>query len=253
MGRWESIVRFLESIFQTHHVPHNLPGLLRMIEFGLLMRNTEVVMLEDFLLKAQTGDILVMTSDNIPSFIQTFSTWSTASHVALLYRDAEGPAGLWIYESTPREDGFIDRVTGKTKSGPMCVPAEKRIRHYLDEVGFSIRWRSNTAGGMRHNRTIERIMQRYKDYKFDADPISLTEGVSESAVWLLRLLGIGGKKPGTAFCSELVSVCLMEMQCLSRNRPACHYSPSDYTEAGHNVTLLPGCGLSTEKRILVWK
>lgn len=252
MGRWESFVRFLESIFQTHHVPHNLPGILRMLEFGLLMRNTETVMLEDFLREAQTGDILLMTSDNIPSFIQTVSTWSTASHVAILYRDADGPDGLWIYESTPKEEGFVDRITGVVKGGPMCVPAEKRIRHYLDEVGFSIRWRRNSAAGMRHNRTIERIMYRYKDHKFDADPISLTEGASVSAVWLFRLFGIGGKKPETTFCSELVSVCLMEMGCISRNRPACHYSPSDYTEAGHNVTLLPGCGLSTEKRILVW-
>ena len=233
---------------QAHHVPRNPLALVRMVEFAVLFAFEERATADAFLREAQTGDIVVMVSDNVYSWLQTFFTGSYASHVGVCYRDEAGR--LFIYESTFKEPGIVDAITGREKDGPMLVDAETRLRRYLEHDGFSFRWRRlHLPEGLEAAalaRPMRKFMRAHKFDAFDSNVVRLINGAS--ATWLpgAGLLGLDAPDPHRIFCSRLVAQLYICLGLLRHERPAEHYSPSDWTSQRHNLALQEGVGLSAE-------
>lgn len=242
------IKRLYHYYAQAHHVPKNPLALVRMVEFAVLFAFEERAAADVFLREAQTGDIVLMVSDNVYSWMQTFFTGSYASHVGVCYRDERGR--LFIYESTFKEEGIVDHITGREKDGPMLVDAEARLRHYLEHDGFSFRWRRlHLPDGLTPAmlaRPMTKFMRAHKFDAFDSNVVRLINGAS--ATWLPggAWLGLGEPDPHRIFCSRLVAQLYIALGLLRHQRPAEHYSPSDWTAQRHNLALKDDVGLSGE-------
>ena len=242
------IKRLYHYYVQAHHVPRNPLALVRMVEFAVLFAFEERATAETFLQEAQTGDIVLMVADNVYSWLQTFFTGSYASHVGVCYRDEHGR--LFIYESTFKEAGIVDQITGMEKSGPMLIDAETRLRHYLENDGFSFRWRRlHLPDGLRPEmlaRPMRKFMRSHKFDEFDMNVVRLINGAS--ATWLpgASWLGLDAPDPHRVFCSRIVAQLYIALGLLRPARSAEHYSPSDWTSKRHNLALQDGVGLSAE-------
>ena len=242
------IRRLYHYYAQAHHIPRNPLALVRMVEFAFLFAFEERATADTFLREAQTGDIVVMVSDNVYSWLQTFFTGSYASHVGVCYRDGKGR--LFIYESTFKESGIRDEITEREKDGPMLVDAETRLRHYLENDGFSFRWRRLVLPpGMTHAALaapMRRFMNAHKFDAFDSNVVRLINGASATWLPFASLLGLDANDPQRIFCSRLAAQLYITLGLLRHERAAEHYSPSDWTSQRHNLALQEGVGLTAE-------
>ena len=251
---FERIKRAAISIFQTRHMPWNPLLAARVIVFSVLMMFEDRVTLDDFLRDAQTGDVVVMISDSFMSFMQTFWTSGYASHVGIVYRKKSGR--VLIYESTLREDGIVDELTGTVKSGPMLIDGATRIKRYLDEHGFSVRWRRvhhsmpDTKRGVR--RALRRYMKEHTHYKFEDGVAPLLFARADHLRGLPIFNRSEGVRPGHIFCSMLMAENYTKFGWLHPDRHPSTYCPSDFCEYTQNLPLINGVMLGPEQRVFYY-
>lgn len=237
----------------AHHVPRNPLQIMRLLEFGVLLAHEKRESLDDFLKTAQTGDILVMVSDNFYSWLQMFFTDSYASHVAMVYRDEHDR--VYIYESTLKEKGIIDEITGREKDGPMLVDAEKRIRDAYAHGQLAIRVRHlRLPPGVTHEMLAPimfKYMKKHRNDRFDSNVVRLINGASYNWLPFSSWLGLNRPDPHKIFCSQMAADLYMKMGLMRTERAPNEYSPSDWTDNGHNLLLQHGVGLYRERAIWI--
>lgn len=251
------MLRWLQDLYYyyllAHHIPRSPLQMLRLLEMGVLLRHQKRESLDEFLEKAQTGDILVMVSDNFYSWLQMFFTDSYASHVAMVYRDEDDH--VYIYESTLKEKGIVDVITGREKDGPMLVDARHRITDAYDKGQLAIRVRHlELPPGITHDmlgRTMRKFMRRHRKNGFDSNPVRLINGASAHWLPFASWLGLDRPDPHKIFCSQMAARLYMKMGLMHKDREAGEYSPSDWTEHGHNLLLQDGVKLYPERALWI--
>lgn len=251
------MIRWLKELYYyyllAHHIPRNPLQILRLLEMGVLLRHEKRESLDEFLEKAQTGDILVMVSDNFYSWLQMFFTDSYASHVAMVYRDEDDH--VYIYESTLKEEGIVDVLTGREKDGPMLVDARHRITDAYAKGQLAIRVRHLILPeGMTH-AMLRPIMHKYmlchKSDRFDSNVVRLINGASAHWLPFASWLGLDRPDPHKIFCSQMAAQLYMKMGLMRTDREAREYSPSDWTDRRHNLLLQDDVGLYEERAIWI--
>ena len=265
MGEEES-VRVVFPV-QTHHWSWNPLTIGRIVwraivaTIALLFgKGIKCITLEEFLSTCRTGDILLMESDGLFSWLQTWWTGSTASHVALVVVDEYGD--VFLLESTYSEHGIPNVVTGHPKSGPMLVSAGLRIHHYLTRVGFAMRYRrmwvagetvdvpKKTDEGSSRCRGVWtelafRMAHEKASVPFDSNVVDLMAGSIPTMRLFVDMLVpsfLMSKHGEGEFCAELVAEFYQRAGAMMPLRHPKLFSPKDFTEHGYNLPMNPTFG-----------
>ena len=220
----------------------------------------DYISIDEFLTTARTGDAVLFESDGLYSWLQTFWTGSTASHVAVVVVDANGE--VYFLESTYAEKGVVNVITNETKSGPMLVRAADRIHHYLNHVGFVVRlrrmWIADEALDDTHKKTDANsrcrgdwaevafeLARQKQAVPFNANVEDLMAGSIPTMRLFLRSTGLEAlvpKGPGGEFCAELAAEFYMAVGAMMHARPQNQFAPKDFTEAAYNLPMASGFG-----------
>jgi hypothetical protein len=221
----------------------------------LFGKGPQCITIEEFLATCRTGDLLLMESDGLFSWMQTWWTGSTASHVALVVVDEN--EDVFLLESTYSETGVPNIVTGQPKSGPMLVSAGLRIHHYLTRIGFAMRYRrmwvaeeapdmpkktDNVSSRCRGNwtRLAFQMAREKANVPFNSNVFDLMDG----SVPTIRLFAdmlipsfIMAKHGKGEFCAELVAEFYQRAGAMFPLRPPNRFAPKDFTEHGYNLPM----------------
>lgn len=218
------------------------------------------ISLEKFMQTCKTGDLLLMESDGIAAWMQTWWTGSTASHVAVVVVGEDNE--VYIYESTFAEPGVVDVITNTEKSGPMLVRADERIHHYLLHVGFVIRhrpmWRAdeecdqnpkkldaNTRCRGNWTAIAFELARHRANVSFDSNIVDLLSASIPTIRLFMRSLGLSyffTQHGQGEFCAEVAAEFYMAVGAMRSSRRAKRFSPKDFTESAYNLPMNNGFG-----------
>jgi hypothetical protein len=211
------------------------------------------------------GDIVLFTSSGVWAWMQDFWTDSTVSHVGMVVREP-GSGRLCLAESTLPDERVADVRTNTVRDGPMIVPLAARIRTYIENFGYDVRYRALCPGARppadvcaARRDLIWGMMQRKLDegIGFDSDALTLmaaNTGYLETAptcwMWEDAVYDAADKE----FCSSLVVECLQEMGVMESTRPHWSYAPRDFTDPPRQDLLLaPGMSYGPERRVVYYE
>lgn len=253
---------------QTHHWSWNPLTIGRIVWRAVIAtiamafgKGPGFITLEDFLATCRTGDVLLMESDGFFSWMQTWWTGSTASHVAVVVVDRSGD--VFLLESTYAEKGIPNVITGLPKSGPMLVPAGQRIHLYLTHVGFSMRYRRMWIAGENLDASPKKTdnidarcrgdwtsvayqMAREKEnVPFDSNVVDLMAGSIPTIRLFVNMLipsFLMNKHGVGEFCAELAAEFHQRVGAMLPSRSPKKFAPKDYTEHGYNLPMKDGFG-----------
>ncbi|MGE0526827.1 MAG: hypothetical protein AB7P49_07170 [Bdellovibrionales bacterium] len=218
------------------------------------------ISLEEFMSTCRTGDLLLMESDGVAAWAQTWWTGSTASHVAVVVVGEDDE--VYIYESTFAEHGVVDVITNTEKSGPMMVRAQDRIHHYLLHVGFVIRhrpmWIADEPRDTAPKKTDAnprcrgdwtqiafQMAAERSQVGFDSNVADLMAGSIPTIRMFFRSMGIFhfiSRHGDGEFCAQVVAEFLMAVGAMYPARPPNRFAPKDFTYDAYNLPMKEGYG-----------
>lgn len=231
----------------------------------------------DFIQFVEPGDILLFAADNFFAWMQDFWTGSPYSHIGLPFfynpmlwrkqvrlREEQVAAGLvqedapfpvpsaseckvlMLAESTSKS-GLTDYSTGTDKEGVMCVIAAQRFVQYMIKWGYRIVWRRlnpshrdiSEEERVRRTQAVLRVLYRKRNFGFDAHAADLMNAaIPEVHVFPWFYIKGDFTHEGEAFCSQLTSEILKEMNVLRTgpySKRTNDYCPGDFSEQVENL------------------
>lgn len=211
-------------------------GVIERLRAYLYPPPTRTISLDDFIARANTGDIMLWTSNGISAFLLNIFIRCGASHVSTVLRR---PDGLFVAQSTTHVK-MLDRMTGERgRDGVQLNEMRTAILEYLAKTGARIVvrflcYRDGTpleqSDIAQLSEEFDRGMHAMRGMDFDFGPLDLLAAGNNSFAALPWPLGGEQDNDDKIFCAGLVAKLFMRADILKSRVEACFFSPASFSQ-----------------------